>query len=80
MRMLRCKCGKREAWTSQGMQPCEGCEECNTTYASHPKYHDPLQPHIWITRYNQNTGKPYKLCSRCFVKDQVSYEQSQKSD
>lgn len=46
--------------------PCQGCDKCNTTYAQHPDYHSEPNPHEWITKYNQNTGEPYEVCSMCY--------------
>lgn len=80
MRQLRCKCGKREAWTTDNFQDCQGCPECGTTYAGHPDNHRPLQPHDWETKYNENTGKPYKRCKKCYEIDEESYKESKKKD
>jgi len=62
-----------------GSCDCQGCEKCNTTYAGHPDLHEPLQPHDWGTKYNQNTGKPYKVCKKCSEIDDESYKESQKN-
>ena len=78
MRTLRCKCGDRIAWTTDNFQNCQGCPSCNTTYAGHPDYHETLQPHTWKTVYNQNTGKPYKRCEKCYETDKESYQESYK--
>ena len=77
MRHLRCECGKATCMTSMGASPCQGCEECKTTYAEHPDYHKELQPHKWETKYNTNTGKPYKICSVCGSLDEESYKEAQ---
>lgn len=76
MMILRCKCGDKTCYTSMGSQDCEGCEKCNTTFAAHPDNHNELKPHEFITKYNSDTGKPYKWCKRCGQKDQESWEQS----
>lgn len=76
MRTLRCKCGDRIAWTTDNFQDCQGCPSCNTTYAGHPDYHKELQPHTWKIMYNQNTGKPYKRCEKCYEVDEESYRES----
>lgn len=60
--------------TSMGTQPCEGCEECQTTYAGSSDDHKPLEPHQWATRYNAITGKPYKYCTVCGSIDKASYD------
>ena len=64
-------------WTTDGTHDCQGCKECKTTYAGHPDYHRPLQPHVWGKLYNQNTGKPYKVCEKCHTIDDESYKKSQ---
>jgi hypothetical protein len=78
MRTLRCKCGDAVMHTSMSPFDCEGCEKCQTTFAGHPDNHKPLQPHEWKTLYNQNTGKPYKVCKHCHKTDEVSYLESKK--
>lgn len=67
MQYYRCKCGQRQMQTSMGSpKDCQGCSECNTTYAQYPDDHKPLEPHDYsVTMYDQNTGKPFKLCSKC---------------
>lgn len=80
MRTLRCKCGDRTAWTTDGFQDCQGCPKCNTTYAGHPDGHKELQPHTWGTMYNENTGKPYKRCTKCYEIDDESYKEAKKRD
>ena len=32
MRYFQCKCGKKTAWSTRGVQDCEGCKECGTTF------------------------------------------------
>jgi hypothetical protein len=76
MRTLRCKCGEAIAWTTDGFPDCQRCEKCQTTYAGHPDYHKPLQPHTWKIRYNEDTGKPYKMCEKCYKRDEESYKKS----
>lgn len=80
MRYMRCKCGKRTGFTSSGFQDCQGCEECGTTYSDHPDFHKPLQPHEWGEKFNQNTGKPYKVCTRCHKTDYESFRESKISE
>lgn len=80
MRYLKCKCGKREMWTTDGVHDCQGCDECGTTYSSHPDYHKELQPHKWMTMYNENTGKPYNICELCYEIDKESYKLSKIKD
>lgn len=79
MRYLRCECGKSEMWTTDGVHDCQGCNVCKTTY-SNTKNHRVLQPHTWKTMYNENTGKPYNICEKCYEIDVVSYELSKKVD
>lgn len=78
MRYLRCKCGEREMWTTDGVQDCQGCEKCGTTFSGHPDGHNPLQPHQWKTMYDQNTGLPYKRCEKCYHVDEVTYKLAKK--
>ncbi len=73
---MRCKCGKAECGTSMGTHPCQGCEKCGTTYATHPADHQPLEPHQWVTKYHQSTGKPYKACGRCWHTDPDSFKEA----
>jgi len=61
-----------------GFEDCQGCEKCGTTYAAHPDYHKKLQPHKWGENFNQNTGKPYKICEVCHHIDIKSYEKAKK--
>lgn len=70
MTYYRCKCGKREYFGS-GMYPhdCEGCEECGTTLETSAETHRPIAPHDWETKYDENTGKPYKRCKKCYQKE-----------
>jgi len=63
--------------TSMGTRDCEGCNECNTTYAGNLDHHLELQPHDWGTRYHQNTGKPFKYCKKCHTIDAESYKTAQ---
>ena len=69
MRYYKCKCGKCEAWGE--IQPCWGCSECNTNF-----YGEQLKPHDYVTRYNENTGKPYLICKVCMHRDTESYQLS----
>ena len=76
MRTLKCKCGDKTMWATGGVHDCEGCEDCQTTYADSPDNHKPLQPHDWGVRYNVNTGNEYKVCKICFHVDEESYQAS----
>lgn len=76
MRTLRCKCGEGIAWTTDSFPDCQGCHICNTTYSGHPNGHKELQPHTWKIMYNENTGKPYKRCEKCYNADEESYNES----
>lgn len=68
MQYYRCKCGEAICYGSMSPSDCEGCTICNTTYAQHPDNHQELKPHVEVTKYDQNTGKPFKICSVCFKK------------
>jgi hypothetical protein len=78
MRTLRCKCGEAIMWTTDSPRDCQGCKKCNTTYAGHPDNHKELQPHTWKIMYEQNTGKPYKRCEKCYAVDEESYVEARK--
>jgi hypothetical protein len=48
-------------------QSCEGCEECGTTFSTHPDYHDEIQPHHLEKRFDERTGEPNgTICIRCY--------------
>lgn len=70
MLYYKCKCGKCEFWGS-GMSPyaCQVCDECGTTMLKNldGTYVEP-KPHEYVAKYNQNTGKPYKICKWCLEK------------
>ena len=81
MRTFRCKCGDKIRWSSMGEgHDCEGCDICNTTFASRPEGHKELKPHEWEIKYNQNTGKPYKRCKNCSQADAESFRKSEISE
>lgn len=67
---FKCKCGKMEFFGS-GMMPndCDGCTECGTTLATSPEGHKEIAPHEWIIKYDENTGKPYRRCKKCYQKE-----------
>lgn len=65
MQYYRCKCGKSESWGSMPPRKCDGCPTCNTTLAPHPDYHKEPDPHEFVTRYDEQTGEPYKVCINC---------------
>jgi len=67
-------------WTSDGAHDCQGCDKCNTTYAGHPDHHKELQPHEWGTKFDQNTGKPYKICELCYETDEKSFKEAKIKD
>jgi len=73
MRRYTCKCGEAMILTSDSCQPCQGCKKCNTNF-----FKEELQPHTWKIVYNQNTGKPYKRCSKCYTVDEESYKEAKK--
>ena len=69
----RCACGKSEYFES-GMppQPCQGCSECGTTYATNPLDHRPREPHDWEERWKPGpaSAPPVKeaFCKRCYAR------------
>lgn len=74
MRVHYCKCGKCTYYES-GMYPqdCQGCKECGTNYRK-----EPLKKHTWKKMYNENTGKPYKICKICYTIHDKSYQKANK--
>lgn len=67
----KCKCGKCERWDSgETVHPCQGCDECETTFAAHPDDHRPLKPHDWKPQFDRNTGNPSRrICRRCYARE-----------
>ena len=65
----KCKCGKTTAISSMGVRSCEGCDECGTQL--YPLLWSGIfekrKNHSWEIHYDFNTGKPYKVCKRCFL-------------
>lgn len=67
MNYWRCKCGETVSWESgYPPVPCQVCEKCGSTLAMHPDHHREPEPHKWVTRYHESTGKPYEMCEVCF--------------
>lgn len=69
MRTLRCKCGELVVWTSMGQPACQTCPKCGSVPAGHPDHHPEPIPHDFVTKYDQNTGEPYRWCRRCAKKE-----------
>ena len=65
MKYYRCKCGKKTAWSTRGVQDCEGCKECGTTLAERTKKQKPVADHAAVVYYRQTDGSPYLVCSKC---------------
>ena len=65
MQYYRCKCGKCEAWGSLVPARCEGCDECGTTLDVSASLHTTPIPHTYVTKYDEDSGAPYQICSRC---------------
>jgi len=79
MNYWRCKCGKSEKWES-GMppRPCEGCDECGTTFATHATGHMMRAPHNLEIRYDTHTGKPsHKVCTECWERFELTDEEKE---
>ena len=65
MQYRRCKCGNYESWSSSVPAPCSVCEKCGSTLAlPSGTYYEP-EEHIFVKKYDQNTGEPYEICKRC---------------
>lgn len=65
MQFYRCKCGEHTAWTSMGVAGCVSCGKCGSNLAQGPNGHYEVAAHKYVTKYDQNTGKPYERCSAC---------------
>lgn len=67
MQYWRCKCGKRRSFGQLSPPKCRGCEECGTTLARHPDYHEEPQDHEWTeTMVMTDEGeKPLTVCAMC---------------
>ena len=65
MKYLRCRCGQMESYSSMGSPPCRACPSCGTTLAEHPDEHKPPIPHNFEMKFDEDTGEPYWICSRC---------------
>lgn len=76
MRYMRCKCGKREAWTSMGVPDCAGCPDCNTTLEESPEHHSEPAPHEWREEWtiDKQTGErsQIRVCLRCHRKEPLA--------
>src|SRR5580704_17943202 len=68
MQYYRCKCGDHTAWTSMGVPSCVTCKKCGSDLAQSPDGHSDPEPHSYKTKYNENTGEPYEICSYCMNK------------
>jgi len=69
MNYSKCQCGKVESRSSQGHRPCEGCEDCGTTFAQNPNDHKKKEPHGWVTRTTLEDGVQVEnrtYCKNCF--------------
>lgn len=65
----RCKCGESIWYSSMGFADCEVCEKCGSTPATHPDGHADPEPHDFVLRYNEETGKAsHYICTKCYKK------------
>jgi hypothetical protein len=64
----RCKCGEIIASSSMGVPACWGCTKCKTNLATNPRDHHYPAKHEFVTKYDENTGKPYERCKNCYNK------------
>ncbi len=67
MQTYRCKCGESKVISSIGVPACETCDKCGSTFATYPSFLPEQIPHNLKTQYDQNTGKPYQICTRCMA-------------
>lgn len=68
MQTLRCLCGALWSWTSFGPTPCSVCPWCGTSPSGSPNHEIKPAPHRYVTKYDQDTGKPYEICLDCMGK------------
>lgn len=74
MNYYRCKCGKRQSWSSYGPIRCKPCPECGTTLGSGPDNHAEVQPHRWDEwrwAINETTGERFQRreCAACMTQE-----------
>lgn len=76
MRRLQCQCGESLAWDSgyEMGHPCQGCDKCGTTFATHPGGHKKRIPHKWREELHKNTDYE-KLCDRCYAREKATKEE-----
>ncbi len=71
MRNYQCKCSKSIAFGSTGPVDCDGCSACGTQLmpVGYRGEYPVSEPHDWKTKYDEDTGKPYRRCARCGKKE-----------
>jgi hypothetical protein len=69
VRWSRCKCGKLTSYGSMPTPRCYRCGDCGSDLAGAPDQHQEPIPHDFVTRYDQNTGKPFRVCRRCMYRE-----------
>lgn len=76
MRSERCKCGKATRFGSaMTYHPCEGCDECKTTFSVSPDGHRDLVPHEWVAIYDERTREfVSERCDRCHIRRRESQD------
>ncbi len=79
MQHYSCKCGERTSWGSMGPPDCKGCEKCGTRLewirpdGSPAIAHFRLPvPHEWRDKFDENTGKPIRVCAWCGKREPVA--------
>lgn len=65
MQLYKCKCGESFSWGSMPPKKCRGCPKCDTVPALAGLPHRKPEPHKFVTRYDEITGKPYEVCLVC---------------
>lgn len=61
----KCKCGARSISRLDQPDPCERCEDCNTTLEADQSHCKEPIPHNFKTLYRTTDGKPYNQCFNC---------------
>ena len=57
-----------------GVALCDTCPKCGSTAISLGAKMKGIEfpeavPHKFVTKYDQNTGKPYQWCQQCYKSD-----------
>jgi hypothetical protein len=70
MMIYACRCRTESIHTSMGVPSCSRCSCCGSGFAPQgvSVVGEP-EPHNYVIRYNEVTGVPYRVCDRCFERE-----------